>query len=63
MNMKKLGKIKLNQLNQSELEKRKMGALKGGCACAGRCGCSCVYVGDNSAYWGSKNTSSEQYTY
>ena len=40
--MKKLGKIKLNQFSKDELERRKMNALKGGCGCIGRCGC----VGD-----------------
>lgn len=37
--MKKLGKIKLNQFSKDELERRKMNALKGGCGCIGRCGC------------------------
>lgn len=41
--MKKLGKIKLNQFSKDELERRKMNALKGGC---GSCGCSCGCTGD-----------------
>lgn len=36
--MKKLGKIKLNQFSKDELERRKMNALKGGC---GSCSCAC----------------------
>ena len=37
---KEIGKIKLNQLGKSELEKREMSALKGGEyeACFGKCG-------------------------
>ena len=42
--MKKLGKIKLNQFSKDELELRELNALKGGCECA-RCGtCSCYYI-------------------
>ncbi len=37
--MKKLGKLKLNQLSKTEIEKREMNALRGGCACAAYCGC------------------------
>ena len=29
--MKKVGKIKLNQFGQEELDRRKLNALKGGC--------------------------------
>ena len=39
--MKTLGKIKLNALNQNELEKREMNSLKGGNCCV----CSCYYAG------------------
>lgn len=41
--MKKLAKIKLNQLNKQELEKRDQTFLKGGygCDCTCRCECSC----------------------
>lgn len=35
--MKKLGKLKLNQLSKVELEQREMNALRGGCYCS--CGC------------------------
>ena len=37
--MKNLGKLKLNQLNKAEIEKREMNALRGGC------GCACAYAG------------------
>ena len=38
--MKKVGKIKLNQFGQEELDRRKLNALKGGCGCtSGGCGC------------------------
>jgi len=37
--MKNLGKLKLNQLNKAEIEKREMNALRGGC------GCACAYSG------------------
>ena len=37
--MKKVGKIKLNQFGQEELDRRKLNALKGGCGCtSGSCG-------------------------
>ena len=39
--MRKLGKIKLNQLSKDELDQRKMNALKGGCECSPVCGCFC----------------------
>lgn len=48
--MKKLSKIKLNQFSKEELDRRKMNALKGGCACtyAGGCvrGCGSLYTVD-----------------
>ena len=52
--MKKLGKIKLNQFSKDELERRKMNALKGGCGCIGRGGCvgnedACTQVWDDVA--------------
>lgn len=37
--MKKLSKIKLNQFSKDELDRRKMNALKGGCACTYGGGC------------------------
>ena len=40
--MKKLGKIKLNEFSKSELDQRKLNALKGGCICAKQCGCLCL---------------------
>ena len=45
--MKKVGKIKLNQFGQEELDRRKLNALKGGCGCtSGGCGCDdCRVVG------------------
>ena len=42
--MKKVGKIKLNQFGQEELDRRKLNALKGGC------GCSCGGSSDWSYY-------------
>ena len=50
--MKKVGKIKLNQFGQEELDRRKLNALKGGCGCtSGSCG-SCGGSSDwrNKAY-------------
>jgi natural product precursor len=41
--MRKLGKLKLTQLNRDELEARQMNALRGGvcgCVCVG---CACIY--------------------
>ncbi len=62
--MKKLGKLKLNQISKVELEKRELNILKGGvlcaCACAGS-NCSCAYAGiqdgpDDSYYGGSSDS-------
>ncbi|MDR0602922.1 MAG: TIGR04149 family rSAM-modified RiPP [Bacteroidales bacterium] len=40
--MKKLGKIKLNQLSKDELIQREMSALRGGnCCCTCDCSCTC----------------------
>lgn len=44
--MKKLGKLKLNQINKSELEQKQMSLLKGGgytcnCACTCHPNCAC----------------------
>lgn len=41
--MKKISKIKLNQFSKDELDRRKLNALKGGCPCNTRCGCSSSY--------------------
>lgn len=41
--MKKLGKLKLNQLSKAELENREMNALRGG-DCSG---CTCVCMGSS----------------
>ncbi len=38
--MKKLGKLKLNQLNKAEIQKRELNSLRGGCTC------SCAYYGE-----------------
>lgn len=51
--MKKLGKLRLNKLNKSEIEKREMNAIRGGV-------CSCAYAGDQCSsgddyYGGSSN--------
>jgi natural product precursor len=60
--MKKLSKLKLNQLSKTELEKREMNMLNGGtCACTGAgTPCSCAYEGpqcssNDSYYGGSSN--------
>jgi natural product precursor len=37
MNKQKLSKLKLNKLSESQLEKRAMKVLKGGCQCASSC--------------------------
>ena len=48
--MKKVGKIKLNQFGQEELDRRKLNALKGGCgSTSGSCG-SCGGSSDWSYY-------------
>jgi natural product precursor len=39
--MKKLGKLKLNQLMQSDLEKKEMSSIIGGANC---CICGCQYA-------------------
>ena len=48
--MKKLGKLKLNQLGKAELEKKEMNHIKGGCYC------NCAYSGEQCSsgddYWG-----------
>lgn len=40
--MKTLGKLKLNEFRKTELEKRELNNLKGGCF---PCKCGCVSVG------------------
>ncbi|MFW5879561.1 MAG: TIGR04149 family rSAM-modified RiPP [bacterium] len=40
--MKKLGKLKLNQLNKAEIQKRELNALRGGCGSM----CGCLYEGE-----------------
>lgn len=45
--MKKLSKLKLNQLSKAELEKRQLNALRGGNECFS-CVCSCY--GGSDAY-------------
>lgn len=40
--MKKLGKLKLNQLSKAELEKKGMGMIKGGGPCSQQCSCDCT---------------------
>ncbi|MDR1371076.1 MAG: TIGR04149 family rSAM-modified RiPP [Dysgonamonadaceae bacterium] len=46
--MRKLGKIKLNQLSKDELDQRKMNALKGGCSCYDKCHGDCNSCGSSS---------------
>ena len=38
--MKKIGKLKLNQISKADLEKKEMNHLKGGASCG------CTYTGD-----------------
>lgn len=38
--MKDLGKLKLKQLKKTELERRELNALRGGCNCGTACGCA-----------------------
>ncbi len=57
--MKKLNKIKLNQLNKDELEKRQMNSIYGGCS--SHCGCGCAagsgtYDNGNANYAGGLHT-------
>jgi natural product precursor len=40
--MKKLGKLKLNALNEQDLAEKQMNALRGG----GNCFCSCYWAGN-----------------
>jgi len=39
--MKTLEKIKLNQFNKAELERRAMNVLLGGCGVCATCACTC----------------------
>lgn len=53
--MKKLGKLKLNQLRKAELELREMNSLRGG-ACAGGYGCGCAcYPGNLGWHYSATN--------
>ena len=40
--MKKLGKLKLNQISKNQLEDKQMYLLKGGGTCTCNCTCSCT---------------------
>lgn len=67
--MKKLKKLNLHHLNQSEMTKKEMRTLKGGvnteceCYCMCRCdhNCTCNYAGPqegpNDSYYGGSSTS------
>lgn len=39
--MKKLGKLKLNQLNKASLESKELRIIRGGCSCPCNCVCVC----------------------
>jgi natural product precursor len=54
--MKSLGKLKLNEFRKTELEKRELNALKGGCSC--KCGCVTVSFNGQSATTAQSNTGS-----
>ena len=58
--MKKVGKIKLNQFGQEELDRRKLNALKGGCGCS--CGC-CGSWGGSSDWRYNSNDGNKAYHY
>lgn len=47
--IKKLGKLKLNQLSKVELEQREIKALKGGYGCGCSCACYPGNLGSNSS--------------
>ena len=53
--MKKIGKLKLNQLSKAELEKREMNSLKGGSACV------CTCYNPNGGYADTNSISSANY--
>jgi len=53
--MKKIGKLKLNQLSEANLRDREMNGLKGGVYCT----CSCYYSGNG----GSSSTSNMNANY
>ena len=48
--MKKLGKLKLNQISKNQLEDKKMDLLKGGGTCTCSCSCECSYKCSCSPY-------------
>jgi natural product precursor len=54
--MKTLGKLKLNQFRKTELEKRELNALKGGCSC--KCACTIISWGSSTADTTSSGTGS-----
>lgn len=64
--MKKLGKIKLNQLSKVEMKKKEMNMVKGGvdcwCSCTCDCtnNCACLYAGEQcstgDSYYGGSST-------
>lgn len=51
------GKLKLNQLNKAEMEKRELNHLRGGCLCS--CGCtdSLEQVSPQNQYYGGSSNS------
>ncbi len=60
--MKKIGKLKLNQLSKDELDQRQMNGLKGGCECSTSCSatsCSGPYTGEPDYYVYSYNYNME----
>ena len=58
--MKKLSRISLHNLSQSELVKREENLLKGGNVCPCICVCPCAYAGDkyneNDSLYGGSST-------
>jgi len=55
--MKTLGKLKLNQFSNAELQRKMMNELRGGCDCRNACACICLAVFENSSNVGNSEYS------
>lgn len=49
--MKKIKKLKLNELSKEELNERQMKVLKGGDICHSNCGTISPTLADSSGFW------------
>lgn len=58
--MKKLGKLKLNQLSSAELNEQEMNTLRGG---SGSCCCGCGYAGSGGSSSSSNSSANSSYGY